>query len=275
MSQRIVLAMVIALIASSCDRKPGGQTVAVVNNDEITAADLNAELASENVAPGTATKDARNQALQRIIDRRLLEQQARKDGLDKTPDFLNQERRLTENLLIQMLVQKQVNTAQVPTPAQISQFEAAHPGAFANREIWTLNQIIYPLPKDPGLKAKLNATETLDQVAQVLTAAGVQFTRATRQIDSALIPANNYTQIMGLKPGEPFIADGTDKSVASVITARQPAPLPEDKARQLALNGLRREQVDKFVSDRVKGLTANAKIQYQPGFGPPPKSATP
>jgi hypothetical protein len=40
----------------------------------------------------------------------------------------------------------------------------------------------------------------------------------------------------------------------------------------VALNALRREQINKFVNDRVKSLKASAKIQYQPGFGPPAKS---
>lgn len=246
--------------------------MAVVNNDEITAADLNAELASQNLSATGATKEARNEALQRLINRRLLEQQARTDGLDKSPEFLNQQRRQTENLLINMFVSKHVNTAQVPTPAQISQFEASHPQMFGKREIWTLQQIIYPLQKSAAVNAKITAANTLDEVAQALTAAGVQFTRATRQVDTAVFPLSIYNQIIALKPGEPFVAPGPDKAAASVVSARQPAPLPDDKARQLALNGLRREQVDKFVGDRVKSLQTSAKIQYQPGFGPPAKN---
>jgi len=274
MGQRIVLAIVLAFIVSSCERKAEGQTVAVVNNEEITAADLNAELASENLPASSATKEARAAALQLLINRRLLEQQARSEGIDKSPEFLNRERRTTEQLLIGMLVSRQVNTTQVPTPDQISKFEADHPGVFSKREIWTLQQVIYPLPKNDALKAKLNAANTLDDVTRALSAAGIQFTTATRQVDSAMIPPSNYAQIMTLKEGEPFIANGPDKAVASVITARQPAPLTDDKARQVALEGIRRDQVNKFINDRVKNLKATAKIEYQPGFGPPAKSAS-
>lgn len=271
MHKRLITTAVIALAVASCQKKASGQTVAVVNNDEITASELNAELANAKIPPSAATADVRNQVLQQLINRRLLDQQARKDGIDKSPEFLNQERRLEENLLINMLVSKQVNTTQVPTPAQISQYESEHPGIFAKREIWTLDQVIYPLPKDASVLAKLNAAMTLDQVAQALTAAGIQFTKTTREVDSAVFPENIYSQIQNLKPGEPFIANGPDKAVASVITSRQPAPLPEDKAREVALNGIRKEQVDKFVDGRVKSLKATAKIEYQPGFGPPAK----
>jgi EpsD family peptidyl-prolyl cis-trans isomerase len=207
--------------------------------------------------------------LQQLVNRRLIVQQARSDGLDKSPEFLNQLRRTTDDLLINMLVSRQVSTAQVPSPEEIKRFEASRPEIFTNREIWTLDQIIYPLPKDAALAAKIKAANTLNEIAQALSAANVQFTRSTKQIDSAVFPHDIWQQIVNLKPGEPFIAPGPDKAAASVITARQANPLPEDKARQLALQGLRRQQIDNFVDQRLKSLKTSAKIEYQKGFAPP------
>ena len=267
MGQRIVLAIVLALVVSSCEKKPGGQTVAVVNNEEITAADLNADLASANL-PADASKDTRAQVLERLIDRRLLAQQAKSDGLDKSPEFLNQQRRATEDLLINMLLARQTNTQQVPTAAEIAKFEADRPGMFAKREIWTLDQLNYPLPKDAAVIAKIGAAKSLDEVAQALTAAGIQYTKATKQFDSAMLPQAVYTQLSNLAPGEPFIAPGPDRSVASFITARQPAPLNADQQRQLALSQMKREQVNQILRQRIKELKAKAKIEYQPGFEP-------
>lgn len=267
MGQRIVLAIVLAVIVSACEKKPGGQTVAVVNNEEITAADLNAELSNSNV-PADASKEVRAQALQRLIDRRLLAQQAKADGIDKSPEFLNQQRRATEDLLINMLVSRQVNTQQLPSAAEISKFEAGHPNLFAKREIWTLDQLIYPLPKDAATTAKISAAKSLDEIAQALTAAGLQYTRANKQFDSAMLPANLYAQLSNLGPGEPFIAPGPDKAVASVITARQPTPFNPDQQRQLAVTQMKREQINQVVGQRLKDLKAKAKIQYQPGFSP-------
>jgi EpsD family peptidyl-prolyl cis-trans isomerase len=269
MSQRILFTILLAFIVSSCERKPEGQTVAIVNNEEITAADLNAELTSENATAAGTTKEARARALQKLIDRRLLAQQAKSDGLDKSPEFLNQQRRMTEDLLINMLVSRRVNTAQIPSPDEINRYEAGRPEMFANREFWTLEQVLYPLQKNPAVVAKLGAAASLDEITQILTANGIQFTRNTKKIDTVVFPHNIYTQIAGLKPGEPFIAPGSQRAVANVISAREPAPIAGDQARQIALSAMRREQVDTFLLDRVKNLKATAKIQYQPGFAPP------
>lgn len=268
MRQRILVTLVIALVVTSCQKKASGQTVAVVNNEEITAGELNAALSNDQQLAGGDTKQARAAELQKLIDRELLVQQAKKDGIDKSPEYLNQLRRATDDLLINMLVSRRLNTAQLPKPDEISQFEAKHPQMFAGREVWTLAQIVYPLPKDQAVNAKLAASKSLDEVAQILTANGIQFTRDTRKIDTAAFPDAIYAQLTKVQPGEPFIAPGPDKAVANVITAREPAATPPDQARALALNAMRRDQVEKIVQDRVKDLRAAAKIEYQPGFGP-------
>jgi EpsD family peptidyl-prolyl cis-trans isomerase len=271
MRQRILFAITLALVASSCQKKAEGQTVAIVNNEEITSAELNAELNAKGTAGLGDTKEVRAAALQRLIDRKLVVQQAKKDGLDKSPEFLNQQRRLTEDLLISMLISRQANTSQLPSADEINRFEASRPEIFAKREIWTLEQILYPLPKDQSLIAKLNATKTLDEVAQTLTASHVQFTRSTRKVDTAVFPPGIYEQINKLPAGEPFIVPGQNQAVASAISSREPAPLSANQARQAALGLLKRENLQKIIQDRVKGLRGSAKIEYQPGFEPPKK----
>ena len=51
MRSKFVLAVSIALMASvsACDKKAEGQTVAIVNGEEITAAELNAEITNANI----------------------------------------------------------------------------------------------------------------------------------------------------------------------------------------------------------------------------------
>ena len=270
MRQRIIFLLSVAIVSAGCQKKASGQTVAVVNGEEITAAELNDAL-SKNAPAGANTKEARAAVLQQLVDRKLLVQQAKKDGLDKSPEFINQQRRGTEDLLINMLVSRKVNTTDVPSPTDINSFESSHPGMFGRRETWTLSQIVYPLPVSADVTAKLKAAQTLDQVAEALTGAKVQFQRSTRQIDTAVLPAPIYTQLSNLKPSEAFIVPGPDKAVASVITERQPNPLTPEQTRQVAVAAMKRDQVSNFLQDRVKGLRTGAKIEYQPGFEPPKK----
>lgn len=268
MHQRVVLVFAIALAIGACQKKASGQTVAVVNDEEITAGELNDALNSDPSAANSTSKQVRADVLQKLIDRKLLVQQARKDGLDKSADFINQQRRANDELLINMLISKRVNTSQVPSADEVSRFEASRPELFGQRETWTLDQLIYPLPKNSTVTAQLGSAQSLDAVAKILTASGIQFTRANRKIDTAVFPHPIFQQLAKLKPGEPFIAPGPDKAVASVITAREPNPLVGNQAQTVAVNVMRQNQASAVIQDRVKSLRTSAKIQYQPGFGP-------
>lgn len=269
MRHQIMFALAITLAATGCQKKASGQTVAVVNNEEITASELNDALTNDQSLAGANAKEARAAELQKLIDRKLLVQQARADGIEKSPEYLNQLRRTTDDLLINMLLSRRLNTTQVPSAEEITRFEAGRPEVFAGRETWTLSQVIYPLPKDQAVNAKLAAAKTLDEIAQVLTSSGIQFTRDTKKIDTAALPHAIYEQIAKLPAGEPFIAPGAGKAVANVITDRAPNPTPADQARPIALQLMKRDQAEQIVQERLKNLRGSAKITYQPGFEPP------
>ncbi len=72
MKYRILAAIAVSVFASACNRKPEGQTVAVVNGDEITAPDLNFALDQAKVPESADKNAARAQVLEQLVDKRLL-----------------------------------------------------------------------------------------------------------------------------------------------------------------------------------------------------------
>ena len=268
MQRRMFWTLPLLILSASCHRKAEGQTVAVVNNEEITATELNAELRAANVPSDATGKQIRAQILQALIDRRLLAQEAKSSNIDKTPEYLNQQRKLNENLLINLLISRQANSMQVPSPAELKTFEASRPNMFANREKWTLQQIQYQTPTDPVILSRIAATKSIDQLATALSASGAQFTRKTTPIDTAIFPQEVYSKVIALPAGEPFIIPAGNQSVASVITAREPTLLTDDQAKSVAVAAIRQQQVEKLLQDHVKSARSAAKIEYQPGFAP-------
>ena len=268
---RIIVAVGLALVISGCNKKAEGQTVAVVNGEEITAAELNAELSNAKAPPGLDKKDVRSRVLQQMIDRRLLAQQAKKDGVDKSPDFLNRERRMHEDLLIGMLASRQMDTTRLPSASEIQRFQASRPEMFAKREQWNLDQIRFTMPTDPAVRSKLDATKSLDGVAKTLTDAKITFDRQKNRLDTAVIPHELYARLMTADPGEPFIVPIGNMAIASSIVSREPAPITGDQAQPVAVAALRRTQAAKLMQDRLKALRDSAKIEYKPDFAPPAK----
>ncbi len=265
----MILAVGLAIAVSACDKKAEGQTVAIVNGEEITAAELNAELTSANLPADADKNEARSRVLQAMIDRRLLVQHARNEGLDKTPEFLNRQRRMTEDLLIGMLASRQANIAQLPSAQDIQRFQANHPGMFEKREFWNLDQLRFEMPADEQVRAQIAQTKSLDELARLLSANRVSFERAKNRLDTAIVPADLYARLTTLPAGEPFIVPVGKQAVASAIVSREPAAIQGEQARPQAVAAMRRDQARQVMQERLKSLRQSAKIEYQQGYAPP------
>jgi peptidyl-prolyl cis-trans isomerase C len=263
----------LTVLASACTRKAEGQTVAVVNGEEITAPDLNFALTQVKIPEGADKNAARAQVLQQLVDRRLLAEQARKEGIDKTPEYLNRERLADEQLLITMLADRRLNTAQLPSDREIQNFMATHPEMFANRETWDLDQVAYLTPTNDALKKQIQGAHSIDQLIGVLQQNKVGFARQKNRIDTAAIPPEIYAKLKTLPAGEPFAVASGQRSVANAIVGREARPLTGDQAKPVAVDAMRKSQTTKGLEQLLKSLRSSAKIEYQPGYAPPPKKS--
>jgi len=245
--------------------------VAVVNGDEITVPDLNFALTMTKVPEGANEKDVRSQVLQQLIDRRLLAEQARKEGIDKSPEYLNRKSRTDEDLLISMLANRRLNTTQLPSDREIQTYVASHPEVFANREVWNLDQISYPTPGAKDVQAEIAAAHSIDQLVAVLAKHSIAYDRQKNRLDTSVVPPELYAKLNGLPPGEPFVLPVGNRSVASAIVGREPHPVTGDQAKPAAVDAIRKTQTATSLEGMLKSLRSSAKIQYQQGYGPPPK----
>lgn len=258
----------VSLTIAGCQKKAEGQVVAVVNGEEITLTELNAEISELNV-PESADKElVRSRVLQRMVDRRLLVQAAKEAGLDRDPEYLTQERRMREQLLVNMYGRKTMDTVKVPDAAAIDRYISERPNAFAERKRYTLNQLQMDPPSDPERLKELESAKTLDEVASRLTAMGIAFERGRGTLDTAVVAPQMLERIEALPDGEPFIVPANGKLVVSVITGSEAIPVPPEQARQIAAQAMRNEELNKIGESRLKEAKAQAKIEYQPGYEP-------
>jgi EpsD family peptidyl-prolyl cis-trans isomerase len=266
-----------ALAVSGCGGKDGkldkGQVVATVDGDEITIFELNAEMQATPVPPGTDRKLAEQMALQRVIERKILARIAREQKLDKTPAFLVQERRADELILASMLRDKIAGGIAQPTESEIAQYQAQHPERFAQRKVYTVDQILFPPPRSADAFKQFAPLKTLEQLSEKLNADGIQFHRAPSQIDTAVLPPEIAAKIAALPAGELFIVPTPQGISANVITATTVQPLTGEQAHDLAQNALRSERFSKAadaqLNERLK--KARASVKYQAGYSAPPQ----
>ncbi|SNS83826.1 peptidyl-prolyl cis-trans isomerase, EpsD family [Sphingomonas laterariae] len=265
-------AAAIMLTLGACQKKAEGQVVAVVNGEEVSLQELNAELAGQNVPESVDKKALMKEVLQRVIDRKLLVQRAKEQGLDKDPEYLTQQRRLDENLLVSLLGKKAAAGVKIPDGAAIDKFISDNPQMFAQRTRYSLDQLQFDLPPNPKRLAVLEKDKSLAAVAASLDSLGIKYARGTSVLDSATTPPALMQQIAKLPAGEPFILPAGGKVYASVITGQQITPTPAEVARPAATDAIRRRDLTDISTKTLKQVRDTAKIDYQPGYEPAAKS---
>ncbi|MGC6328395.1 SurA N-terminal domain-containing protein [Rhizorhabdus sp. FW153] len=256
------------LLLSACHKEPKGQILAIVNGEEISMQELNAELQGARIPDNADRAKIRKEVLQRLIDRKLIVQKAREQGLDKTPEFVAQQRRLEENLLVSLLGQKIAATVPMPDDRDITQYIADNPSQFSGRQRLLLDQIQFAAPKDPKQLLLLRDAHSLDDVAAGVQKLGLAMSRGKGVIDTGRLDPQMVEIIDKLPPGEPFVLPSNGQYVASVIVGRDSTPTPGNVARLAAAEVVRRRALVAESKAQVARARTGAEIQYQPGYEP-------
>lgn len=257
-----------SLTLAGCGKEATGQVAAVVNGEEITLQEINAELGNTPIPDGVDKKVVQQAALQKIVERRLLAQAAREDGLDKTPDYLLRERQLRDALLVQLMGQRAERALKVPDQQEIDKFIDDNPLMFAERKILTIDRIQFALPEKVDQLKALENDHSMDAVAARLQQMGIQFRRDTPQVDAASLGQQRMAQIRALPAGEPFVVPENGVVTVGVIVGERPEPVSASDARPLAVQALRKQKLTETVQQRLKQSRTAAEIEYQAGFAP-------
>lgn len=259
----------LALLLSACQSEPTGQVAAVVDGEEVTLAEINAELANMRVPENADKKAMQKLALQRVVERKLLANNAKQDGIAETPEFIIRQQQLEDALLVQMLTQKVARTVKVPADSAVDKFMADNPNMFANRSILIVDQIRFVTPARDDYMKPLAAAQTMPAVTSTLDQLGIKYERQNSEIDTAQLPGQMVDKIRAVPAGEPFVVPADGFITVSLITGQRPAALPATAARPAAVAATRNKTLSDLLQKRLTSEKAQADIKYQPGFAPP------
>lgn len=274
----IILVASSSLALSGCDQvkklmgggKPSGQVVATVDGEEITSLELRAEMAGFSTRDPKIMKAAEQRALQSIIMRRLVAEEARKQKLDKSSDYQIQVKRGEEGLLAQMYEKKIAEKLTPPTQREADAFVEAHPDQFANRRVIALDQIIAPAGRVDT--SKLEALKTLEDVKRQFQADGVPFQETSGELDTLSAPPGLVTAIAKLPAGEVFVLPQRGAYVFNHVAGEKALPFTGQMASNYAMRFLAQQKEQQEVSKNLAALRkgADAKIVYNANYKPPP-----
>ncbi|WP_375396514.1 peptidyl-prolyl cis-trans isomerase [uncultured Sphingomonas sp.] len=262
-----VSALALALLGG-CQKKPGGQVVAVVDSEEITQQELRAEADAAGVPPGQELQTFAAAILDRVIERNLLAEYARKQGLDRGPEYLSRRRQLEQSLLATLALRKLAGPQTRPSPADVQAFIRGNPALFAGRQVLTLDQIRFPSPSSADVIRGLEKLGSLNAVEAKLKADGVKFARGVARMDTGTLESGVARQVMALPAGQVFDISTGGVTFLSIVTGQTPAATAPATWTQPASAALQREKFQKTLAAAMADLRKNATIQYDPAFKP-------
>jgi hypothetical protein len=150
-------------------------------------------------------------------------------------------------------------------------FVKSHPDSFAERKIFTVDQIQMRRPTDPSILKGLEPLKTLDQIVAFLTAHNIPFGRAEGKLDAASVDPRVIDQILKLPPDEVFVIPSSDHVTVNQIRDTKVEPFSGPAAVDFALKALTRVRTGDAVQREFGQIAAKAapSIHFNKDYGPP------
>ena len=254
------MGLLLALCAACHERVPEGQVLAVVNGDEITIPELNAEARARGLVIGD-NPGVRQALLQELIDRRLLAQAARKRGIDRTPDYILASRRAAELALVQELTTDAGRSAQQPTREQLSAFIAANPQAFGQRAVVTVEQMALPAPVTNDKADAVARASSLEEAAAILGNKSLAASKAMQTWDTARLDRDSAATLLAARTGQLVVLHppGSGWVVLRKISAT-PASVPPDQQGAYAAQLAKAQISQQFAVNLLSRARSQARI---------------
>ncbi len=256
------------LALAGCAREPKGPVIAIVDGQEITIDELRAELTNIPIPADIDRKLLRQTLLQQMIDRKVMAQRARKEGIDKTPDYIARRQRGLEDILAAMLGHNVAQQVPLPEEREIEQYIAAHPAQFAQRQQLRFDQIRFDPPKDRSKLDVLKDAHSIDAAAAALQSVGIASVRGSSTFDTGTADPALVDNIKQVPPGEPMLLPQGNQLAVGVITAALPNIAPPEAQKLTAARALRAAALLRESQAQIARLRGTAKIAYEPGFAP-------
>ncbi|MCW5612223.1 MAG: EpsD family peptidyl-prolyl cis-trans isomerase [Rubrivivax sp.] len=263
----LVAAVVATLALAGCGdkkEKVASQTAAKVNKDEVTVHQINFVLQQQRNLRPEQTDAATKQILERLIDQQLAVQKADELKLDRNPQVVQQLEAARREILARAYVEKIGEAAPKPTPEEIAKYYAEKPALFAERRIYSIQEIGIEAKPDqvPMLRERLAASKNINEFVDYLRAndfrfAGNQAVRAAEQL-----PLNSLDAFARMRDGQAMVVPTPNGLQVVVLAGSRLQPVGEEQARPAIEQFLLNDRKRKLVEEDMKSMRAASKIEY-------------
>lgn len=257
------------LFLASCGQRSGeqtaaakGQVVARVGNEVITTQELDNEFRIAGVTPDKQ-KDPEivKRVLGEIVVRKYLLQQAITAKLDREPGVLLDLLRVREQVLGNAMLNRAAS-AKAPTKADIDRYIAKNTWKFADRKLFSVDEIIIPLTLATQNFVNANKdAKSLDELLQQLTTSGIPHGRQLGVLSSSDLPEELVGLIQRRKDDDIFFTRVGTNGLFFKVRAEEGRPIEGDAAINLARQMIRADALSAELG--LASYSAKLEAKYE------------
>lgn len=167
--KKLLLLLVVTFILFSCGKKDDSKVVAEINGDKITLQEFNRELDKipMELKMFVATQMGKKNYLERLIVKRLLLMEAKKENIEKEKEYQERLSEIKEQLLIEMLLKKKLIKEVKIDEDEIKKYYEAHREEFKKpQEINTRHILLKSEQEAKQVQEKLTKGEDFIELAK-------------------------------------------------------------------------------------------------------------
>lgn len=276
----ILMSMWLALAGCGRDANKGGtQVAAKVNAGEITVHQVNHVLERSGALRSAPAATLKQEALDALVDQQLAADKALELELDRSPDVVIAMQASRREILARSYLERVSASVPAPTDAEARRYFAEHPQLFADRRLYTLQEVVLPLGSGAvaSVRDLLVAGRALDEIALWLRAKGLAFSGGMVTRPAEQIPLDLLERLHSAKAGEVLIVEAPQQSESVMrVAAAIAAPVDEGQALPRIRSFLANRRTADAVTQEIARLRQGAQIAYLGEFaaGPVGPAAT-
>lgn len=205
----------------------------------------------------------KNQALEVMIDRQLLQEEAKRNALDRDPEVIQAIDRATTKILADSYLQSKFATLDTPSKAKVDAYFKAHPELFAQRKVFYMNELVVATNDfSVQLKTELESAKSIEQVATWLDTNHVPYKRTQLSRSTADFAPEMITKLQAIRKNQLFVIKAGEYSMLSSVYDVKPSPVTAEAAAPQIAQYLRNKKRQEVGDAELERLRASAKIEY-------------
>ena len=262
--------MMLAACGDKGAKQVSTQVAAKVGSEEISVHQVNQVLQRSNASGASpeAVRRVKRDVLEKLIDQQLAVDQATEAKLHRSPEVVNQIEEARREILVRAYMQKIAGGLPRPTQDELKKYHAEHPELFAQRRVFTVQEVV--VPAGSGVEAQLRRFATsgksVEEASAWLKEQNIAFNSGGATRAAEQLPMEVLGQLQNLQDGQSTVLASPQAVTLLRVVSSQVTPIAEADALPRIEQFLRNQRTSEAVTANLRQLRESTAIVYMGEF---------